>query len=187
MIITIERIRQYFRFHKPEVCRDKNLIHAGVLIPLYEKNGELHVILTQRTNEVEHHKGQISFPGGTKDNTDTTLIDTALRETEEEIGITKNSVEVLGMLNDFCTPSGFCITPAVGFIHSLPSFILNMVEVSEVFDVPLSFFLDPRNERVEQREHQGEVRIIYYYNYGRHEVWGATAAILRTFLRSVSE
>jgi 8-oxo-dGTP pyrophosphatase MutT (NUDIX family) len=187
MKITLDQIQKFFQAHRRKECGDKHLVHAGVLVPLFEKNGELHVILTLRTDEVEHHKGQISFPGGTKDEVDATIIDTALREAEEEIGIAKNTVEVLGLLSDFCTPSGFCITPVAGFLSSLPSFVVNKVEVSEVFDVPLSFFLDPHNERAEQRVLAGETRIIYSYHYGKHEVWGATAAILRSFLRNLVE
>jgi 8-oxo-dGTP pyrophosphatase MutT (NUDIX family) len=187
MIITIDIVRRFFQTHNVKVFSDKNLVHAGVLVPLFEKNGELHVILTKRTDVVEHHKGQISFPGGTKDKTDADIIDTALREAGEEIGIEKNSVEILGVLDDFCTPSGFCITPVVGFVHSLPSFSLNAAEVSEVFDVPLSFILDPRNERIEQRTLQDGVKTIYYYNYGQYEIWGATAAILRSFLHELTE
>lgn len=110
------------------------------------------------------------------------FIDTALRETEEEIGLMRNTVEVLGTLNDFYTPSGFCITPVVGFLAGIPSFILNKTEVSKIFDVPLSFFLDSRNERVERHECSDKMMNVYFYTYGEYEIWGATAAILRSFL-----
>jgi 8-oxo-dGTP pyrophosphatase MutT (NUDIX family) len=158
------------------------LIPAGVLIPLFEQNGELHIVLTQRTNEVKHHKGQISFPGGVKDEMDTSIFETALREAEEEIGLSKEFVEVLGILSDFQTPSGFRITPIIAFLSSVPSFSLNAAEVTEVFHVPLSFFLDTRNERIEQYNHSGKRTNVYFYRYGQYEIWGVTAAILRSFL-----
>jgi 8-oxo-dGTP pyrophosphatase MutT (NUDIX family) len=150
------------------------------------QNGEMSVVFTQRTEEVEHHKGQVSFPGGTMDSIDATIIDTALREAEEEIGLTRSSVEVLGLLNDFCTPSGFCITPVVGFLPIIPSFMLNKTEVSGIFNVPLSFFLDPRNERVEELNRSGKNKRDYFYSYGKYEIWGVTAEILQIFLHTLN-
>jgi 8-oxo-dGTP pyrophosphatase MutT (NUDIX family) len=185
MQITVESIRQYFQSFHRSTQGNTELTPAAVLIPVFEKDSRLHVVLTKRTNGVEHHKGQISFPGGTMDGMDATVADTALREAEEEIGLTRNSVEILGSLNDYCTPSGFCITPVVGFLPRIPSFVLNKTEVSEIFDVPLSFFLDPRNERVEQREQFGKKWNLYFYNYDKYEIWGATAEMLRIFLHSL--
>jgi len=184
--ITLVHVRSFFSsFYRKEI-NNPVLIRAGVLVPLFMQNGELSVVLTRRTEEVEQHKGQVSFPGGTMDTCDATIIDTALREAEEEIGLTKNAVEVLGTLNDFCTPSGFCISPVVGFLPVIPSFALNKTEVSEVFDVPLSFFLNSSNERVDRRERFGKMTNVYFYGYGEHEIWGATAEILRTFLRALN-
>lgn len=119
------------------------------------------------------------------DSVDATIIDTALREAGEEIGLARNAVEVLGMLNDFRTQSGFCITPVVGFLPLTPSFVLNKTEVSEIFDVPLSFFIDSCNERVDQRECSGKMTNVYFYSYDKYEIWGATAEMLRTFLRAL--
>jgi 8-oxo-dGTP pyrophosphatase MutT (NUDIX family) len=182
MSISLDHIRQFLKTFQRQECDNPKLIPAGVLVPLFEKNGELHVVLTQRADEVEYHKGQISFPGGVMDETDTSILETALRETEEEIGLSKEFVEVLGMLSDFHTPSGFRITPIVSFLSSVPSFSMNTAEVTEVFDVPLVFFLDTRNERVEQHDHFGKIVNVYFYRYGQYEIWGATAAILRSFL-----
>jgi 8-oxo-dGTP pyrophosphatase MutT (NUDIX family) len=184
--ITLAHIRSFFSSFNREKLNNHTLIRAGVLVPLFMQNGELSVVLTQRTEEVEHHKGQVSFPGGTMDSTDTTIIDTALREAGEEIGLPRNSVEVLGLLNDFCTPSAFCITPVVGFLPFIPSFVPNTTEVSGIFYVPLSFFLDPRNERVEKRKRSGKIKNVYFYNYGKYEIWGATAEILRFFLYALN-
>ena len=185
MLISLDHIRQFLETYHRQVCKRRDLIPAGVLVLLFERNGELHVVLTQRTDEVEHHKGQISFPGGVKNEQDTTIIETALRETEEEIGLSKKTLTVLGMLNDFQTPSGFRITPVVAFLLSVPSFSINTAEVFQVFDVPLSFFLDARNERVEKHNRFGKMINVYFYRYGQYEIWGATAAMLRSFLRDL--
>jgi 8-oxo-dGTP pyrophosphatase MutT (NUDIX family) len=186
MQITIGSIRKYFHSFRRTIHRNPDLVPSAVLILLFKKEGKLHVVLTKRTEDVKHHKGQISFPGGAVDKTDETVVDTALRETEEEVGLTRNMVEIIGVLSDFCTPSGFCITPIVGFMSTRPVFILNKSEVSEIFDVPLSFFLDPCNERTERRERFGKMMNLYFYRYGKYEIWGATAEILRTFLSALN-
>jgi 8-oxo-dGTP pyrophosphatase MutT (NUDIX family) len=185
MQITVEFIRQYFQsFHRNTQEYPKHI--PAALSLLFEKEGQLHIILTKRTDNVKHHKEQVSFPGGTIDNVDATIIDTALRETGEEIGLMRNAVEVLGMLDNFCTPSGCCITPIVGFLPLVSSFIQNKTEVSEIFDVPISFFLDSRNERIKRRERSGKMEIMYFYGYSKNEIWGATAEILRTFLNALN-
>jgi 8-oxo-dGTP pyrophosphatase MutT (NUDIX family) len=185
MPISLDHIRQFLQTFRRQEYEIRTLVPAGVLVPLFEHNGGLNVILTQRTDDVEHHKGQISFPGGLKEENDATIIETALREAEEEIGLSRKSVEILGVLNDFQTPSGFHITPVVAFLPFVPSFFLNTAEVFQIFDVPLSFFLDTRNERVERHEYSGKVRNVYFYQYGQFEIWGATAAMLRSFLHDV--
>ena len=185
MQITLDHIRQFLKTLQRKTIDSTDLISSAVLIVLFESTQELHVIFTQRTEEVEHHKGQVSFPGGAMSEPDTSILETALRETEEEIGLQKSSVEVLGFLSDFQTPSGFRITPVVAYLPKPPSFSINPTEVQEVFDAPLSFFLDSGHERVEHRERSGKILNIYYYNYGKYEIWGATAAILRSFLYDV--
>jgi 8-oxo-dGTP pyrophosphatase MutT (NUDIX family) len=185
MLISPDHIRQFLDTIQRQEGDSMDLVPAGVLISLFEKNGELRVVLTQRTDEVAHHKGQISFPGGVKNEQDTTIIETALRETEEEIGLPRNAVNVLGILNDFQTPSGYRITPVVAFLLGVPSFSINTAEVSQIFDVPLSFFLDAHNERVEQHKRSGKMTNVYFYRYGQYEIWGATAAMLRSFLHGL--
>ena len=182
MDFSINDIRSYLGSFRRIEIREPQLTSAGVLVPLFEKLGALHVLLSRRTESVEHHKGQISFPGGVREPSDRTILDTALRETEEEIGIHRPEIEVLGVLDDFQTPSGFCITPVVAYLRSVPPLRLNPREVSEVFDVPLSFFLDNTNERVEQRFRGGIVAKVYFYRFGEYEIWGATAAMIRSFL-----
>jgi 8-oxo-dGTP pyrophosphatase MutT (NUDIX family) len=185
MKITLESIRQFFQSFQRNTQEYSELIPAAVLILLFEKNNQLHIVLTMRTDSVKHHKGQVSFPGGTRDTIDATIIDTALREAGEEIGLVQNDVEVLGILNDFHTSSGFCITHVVGFLPFRSSFVLNNIEVSDIFYVPLSFFLDVHNELAEQRKQSGKIKVVYFYRYGKYEIWGATAEILRTFLQAL--
>jgi 8-oxo-dGTP pyrophosphatase MutT (NUDIX family) len=187
MEITVESIKLFFQSFQRKTHENSGLISAAVLIPIFEREGRLHVVLTKRTNGVKHHKGQISFPGGAKDSGDVTIIDAALREAEEEIGLSKDTVELLGVYNDFVTPSGFCITPVVAFLPSMTAFSLNTSEVSEVFDVPLSFFLDNRNEHVKFPVLNGIKKPVYYYYYGEHEIWGATASLVRSFLIDLTE
>ncbi len=185
--LSIADIRSFVSSFRPEVHKRSDLIPAGVLMLLFERDGELSVVLTERTHEVEHHKGQISFPGGVMDVTDATIIETALRETEEEVGLSRTSIEVMGLLNDFSTPSGFRITPVVAFLPFVPSFSINKAEVTEVFDVPLSFFLDVRNERRKRLERSGTMIDVYFYHYGKYEIWGATATMIRLFLHAFSD
>jgi len=182
MPMTIESIKLYFQSFHRRAQDPSKLKSAAVLILLFEKGGQLHVVLTKRTNSVQYHKGEISFPGGTKDGEDATLITTALREAEEEIGVSSKNVEVLGVYNDFITPSGFCITPVIAFLTSKMNFLINNSEVSEVFDVPLSFFYNNQHEQAKESIFNGIKRSVYYYSYGEHEIWGATAAIMRSFV-----
>ena len=165
---------------------DPALTCAAVLIPLLFRDGEWWVLVTQRTRHVEHHKGQISFPGGACDPEDASLEATALREAYEEIGIPPETVEILGALDDLPTITDFVVTPVVGVIpHSFP-YRLNQCEVAAVVEVPLSFLRKPGNVRVEQREYKGQIHDVLFWDYGSHAIWGATARILKSFLDLLS-
>jgi 8-oxo-dGTP pyrophosphatase MutT (NUDIX family) len=161
---------------------DPTLICAAVLVPLLCKDGEWHILVTQRTEQVEQHKGQISFPGGACDVGDAGLEATALRETFEEIGVPPESVEILGHLDDFPTVTHFVVTPFVGVIPHPFGYRLNRREVEAIVEVPISFFRDPAHLRVEQREHEGRLHDVLFWDYGSYVIWGATARILKTFL-----
>ena len=165
---------------------DPSLTRAAVLIPLLFREGEWRVLVTLRTQDVEHHKGQISFPGGACDPEDATLEATALREAHEEIGIPPEAVEVLGALDDFPTITDFVVTPFVGIVRHPCPYRLNQSEVVEVIEVPLSFVREPGNLRVEQLEYKGQLHDVLFWDYGPHVIWGATARILKGFVDLLS-
>ncbi|HTJ65367.1 MAG TPA: CoA pyrophosphatase [Alphaproteobacteria bacterium] len=151
---------------------------AAVLVPLVDRSRDLSVLLTQRTANLEHHAGQIAFPGGRVEETDADDIATALRETEEEIGLSRNHVEPVGRLDRYITRTGFTVTPVVGLVE--PPFKLTLApdEVADAFEVPLSFILDPANRQRDSYEFQGVERHFYVFRFGERNIWGATAGML---------
>lgn len=161
---------------------DPTLVCAAVLVPMLFRDGEWHVVVTQRTQHVEHHKGQISFPGGACEAEDVDLEATALRETFEEIGIPPECVEILGVLDDFQTITNFVVTPFVAVIPHPIDYRLEAREVESVIEVPLSFLRDPESSRVEPREHDGRLYQVLFWDYGSYTIWGATAQILKSLL-----
>lgn len=158
---------------------DDTLTPAAVLVPLVEREDGLAVMLTKRTNHLAHHPGQISFPGGRLEPEDQGDFTTcALRETEEETGLGRHLVRLLGRLDDYVTGTGFVITPLVGVID--PPFTLSpdSFEVAEVFEVPLSFVLDQANHQLQSREVRGLQRPFWALTWQDRLIWGATAGIL---------
>lgn len=155
---------------------------AAVLLPLVLHPHMPTVLLTQRTEGLQDHAGQVSFPGGSREERDPDPVATALRETEEEIGLDRSHVEVVGYLEGYLTITGFAITPVVGLVQPGFSLALDPLEVAEVFEVPLAFLMDPVNRRVEGREFGGRRVGYYVFEYGEHRIWGATAAMLVSFL-----
>lgn len=161
---------------------DPTLICAAVLVPMLFRDGEWHVVVTQRTQHVEHHKGQISFPGGACEADDAGLEATALRETFEEIGIPPDQVEIVGVLDDYRTITNFVVTPFVAVVPHPIQYRLEAREVESVLEVPLSFLLDPQSSRVETREHDGRLYQVLFWDFGTYTIWGATAQILKGLL-----
>ncbi|MFH0989270.1 MAG: CoA pyrophosphatase [bacterium] len=182
MTVELQTIRQFLSSYQRDPIDTRGLTRASVLMLLFLKAGELHLLLTKRTEDVEHHKGQISFPGGTQDDEDSDSIATALREAEEEVGLLRNQVCVLGVLDDYATPTGFVITPVVGYVETLPALQMNEQEVAELIEVPLAAFQGMGKETVRRMERNGVVRDVYFYYYQGHEIWGVTAAMIRLFL-----
>lgn len=155
---------------------------AAVLVPMIQTLSGFELLFTRRTEEVETHKGQISFPGGMCEPDDPDLVSTALREAREEVGIPGDHIKVVGLLDDLATPTGFVITPVVGIVGEGSPIVPNSDEVAEVFRVPLEFFAVAENGRMETREHGGRSYSIWFFDTGTHVIWGATAAIVRSLL-----
>ncbi len=177
------KIREALSSREKNNIFDKGLTRAAVLIPMYRKEGEYHILFTKRTEKVEVHKGQISFPGGTKDKGDENLLATALRENFEEIGLRPQDVEVLGELDDMVTMvSNFVVTPFVALVPYPYDFKINRHEVQDLVEIPLSALLQGKGLGEETLESEQGPVLSYYYRYGDHIVWGATARILKGFL-----
>ena len=157
---------------------NKNLIPAAVLIPLVNKESEITVLLTKRTNNLNNHAGQISFPGGRVDKTDRHPEDTALRETEEEIGLKKRQIEVVGQLNDYVVGTGFLVRPIIGFIEPPFKVTPHENEVAEVFEAPLSFITNPDNFERRTRTIKGIERNYFAIQWKDRLIWGATAGMI---------
>jgi 8-oxo-dGTP pyrophosphatase MutT (NUDIX family) len=155
------------------------LRQAGVLVPLRVRRGEVSVVLARRTDRVPHHKGQVCFPGGSREPGDRDLLATAFREAKEELGLRREGVELLGAMDPVPTLTGFFIQPYVVRIPEESRFSLDDFEIEEVFDAPLSVFSEADRYRfAEYSTPHGEDRV-YFLDYGRHTIWGATARILR--------
>lgn len=155
------------------------ITRAAVLIPLLLKSEGLSVLLTQRTDHLHDHAGQISFPGGRMDPDDASPHDTALRESEEEIGLDRAAVEIIGHLPQYLTVSGYSVTPVVGFVKPQAEYVLDTFEVADVFEVPLHFLMDPANHQVRVWESDQGSRRFYSMPYENRFIWGATAGMLR--------
>lgn len=160
------------------------LRRSAVLLPLFERAGEPCLLFTRRTDEVKHHKGEISFPGGAWEPEDPDLMATALRETEEEVGLKREAVTVLGRLDDFESIHGYHVVPYVGHFTSPYPFNIDPREIAEMIEVPLSRLRDPSIFRVEYWTHKGRQIPVLFYTIDQHEIWGLTAVILQQFLVS---
>jgi 8-oxo-dGTP pyrophosphatase MutT (NUDIX family) len=162
-------------------------VPAAVLLPLYVKEGACHVLFTKRTEHLHHHRGEISFPGGVRHPEDRDALETALRETREEVGIAPADVEILGALDDFYSIHDYLVTPYVGLLPADPRFRTNAGEIERLIEVPLAHLLRPEIFRAEDWSWRGRTQPVYFYTYGNDEIWGLTAAILKQFLDIVSE
>jgi 8-oxo-dGTP pyrophosphatase MutT (NUDIX family) len=150
---------------------------AAVLIPVVDRPAGLSVLLTLRTAHLRDHAGQISFPGGRCEPTDRNAVDTALRESREEVGILPEQVSVLAVLPEYWTSTGFRVTPVLGLVMPPLNLQLDDFEVAEVFEPPLAFFLDAANYRREAREYQGQQRHYWAVPWRNYYIWGATAGM----------
>jgi 8-oxo-dGTP pyrophosphatase MutT (NUDIX family) len=156
------------------------LVPAAVLLPIVARK-EPTVLFTERSAKLARHAGQVSFPGGRVEKEDVSMIETALRETHEETGIEASFVTVAGFLDAYETGTGFAILPVVGLLSEGFALVPQPSEVSEIFEVPLAFLLDPANRERNQTLWQGRMRTYYSIRYNGHHIWGATAAMLVNF------
>jgi len=160
----------------------ESLRPAAVLLPLLIREGEDCVLFTQRTEHLPHHGGEISFPGGARHAGDVDLAATALRETEEEIGVPVGSIELHGRLDDFWSIHGYHVVPYVGTIPCPFAYQVADQEIAKLIEAPLDHFRTPGVHHVEDWAHRGRVHPVDFYRFGEHLIWGLTAAILRQFL-----
>jgi 8-oxo-dGTP pyrophosphatase MutT (NUDIX family) len=166
-----------------QINAQQELKPAAVLLLVVNHPGAPSVVFTQRTDHLADHAGQISFPGGRRDDADRTPERTALREAEEEIGIPSDRVEILGRLPEYRTSTGYSVTPVVGWAEPPLAYRPDPREVADVFEVPLAFLLDPANYRQESAFYRGRLRKYWATPYGERFIWGATAGMLVTFQR----
>ncbi len=161
-----------------ELLGQTALQEAAVLVPYYKDRGEDYIILTKRTEEVLHHKGQICFPGGARDTTDQSLWDTALREAHEEIGLDSSQVTLIKELKQQFTPTGFRVTPFVASIQPLSLWRPNPVEIAEIFSVPIRHLRNPQNVRFLKRSYKDIEFIEPHFTYLNHDIWGMTGRVI---------
>ncbi len=151
---------------------------AAVLVPLVVRERGLSVLLTRRAEHLHHHPGQICFPGGRIEASDASPTMAAIRETEEEVGLRADRLEILGALPEYFSRTGFRVTPVVALVHPPFELQLDAFEVAESFEVPFDFLMDPANHRQTDTEYQGRPRRVFSMPYGDRDIWGTTAAIL---------
>ena len=172
-------IKASFKIEKKEL--DGIEARAAILIPIIFRKNEPMILLTERSQNLSSHAGQISFPGGRFSNTDECLVTTAKRETKEEVGIKEEDIEVLGIFPEYCTISGYRVTPVAALIKSQSVYKLNSNEVKSVLEVPMKYLLNPRNFVLRSWESDQGRRHFYSIKFENYFIWGATAAILRNF------
>lgn len=187
MSVDLDRIRRCLlsepspaQFVQEEGGEDLVLTPAAVLFPIVLRDAGRTVLLTQRTAHLRDHAGQISFPGGRVEDDDPSPVHTALRETEEEIGLARERVEILGFLPEYRTGTGFRVTPVVGLVTPPFDLALDPFEVAEAFEVPLDFLLDPANHCEHSLHYRGALRHFFAMPYGDRFIWGATAGMIRS-------
>jgi 8-oxo-dGTP pyrophosphatase MutT (NUDIX family) len=178
-----ERVKEILSRRQRNTVVRTDLKPSAVLVPIYERDGAWYIVLTKRSENVEHHKGQISFPGGAYDEEDGDLETTALREAFEETGIRPEDVEILGMLDDQATfTSNFAISPFVGTIPYPYEFTVSRKEVEELIEAPIASLLDPSCFSPQTPDSEGRLHPWGYYRYGGHNITGITARILKQLL-----
>ncbi len=182
---AIRTIQKTLAGRTPRQLNIPGFIPAAIIIPVFEIEQEAHLLLTVRTDTVMHHKGQVSFPGGAREEQDNSLEQTALRETFEEVGIPPETVTIIGQLDDFPTITDFMVTPYVATIPYPYPHRINTGEVAEVLEVPLELFLSDRAFEIKEKTYQGVTYPVYYYYFQHAVIWGVTGFIVNRFVELV--
>jgi 8-oxo-dGTP pyrophosphatase MutT (NUDIX family) len=185
--LTLDLIRNTLANRQRVTAAAEGLMPAAVMLLLYPKDGEFCVLLNKRSMTVEHHKGEMSFPGGARDPEDSDYEDTALRETEEEMGIGRDDITILGRLDDNVTRSNFLVKVFVGTIPYPYEFNPSSHEIAEVVEIPIGVLRNPATLRWDSRIENGERIAVRSYGYQQHLVYGATAKILDQFLDIIED
>lgn len=180
-MLDLKQLQETLGDHRHQRLDIAGFNPAAVLVPVAHHEGRDHLLFTRRTDSMEHHKGQISFPGGRQDDGET-LSECALRETQEEIGIQPAEVRLLGRLDDIWTPTRYIISPFVGVIPFPYNFVLSDAEIAEMFLVPIDDLLDPGIYEETEIHYQGKSALVPYYHWRDKIIWGATGRIIRQFL-----
>lgn len=161
--------------------------HAAVMIPLLEMDHQWHVLLTQRSESLVEHRGQVAYPGGARERQDKDLQQTALREMQEEIGVDPDDVIVFGHLGDMPIVTGYLVRPFVGQIPWPYELVLSNDEVQNAFTIPINWLSDPKNHEVAFRSFAGrEFQVIYFDHYDGHQLWGASAEMTLALLSALN-
>ncbi len=160
-------------------------MEAAILVPYFQEGNQKHLLFTKRTEAVEHHKGQICFPGGVKDPGES-LWETALRECEEEIGLARQCVSLVKELKPQITPTGFLVTPFVAQIQKPETWVSSPSEIAEIFSVPVLHLKDPQNSRFLTRTWEGVEFLEPHFSYLHHDIWGMTGRVVCDFLEMVT-
>jgi 8-oxo-dGTP pyrophosphatase MutT (NUDIX family) len=181
----IDQLRNLLSSRQRGVIEHLPFSHAAVLVPLFQKDGECHLLFTKRSDQVKYHKGEISFPGGMVDEDDSELEKTALREAFEEIGLKEQDIQIIGVLDDIVTTTEFIVTPMVGLFPYPYPFKVSEVEIAELIEVPLASLLNEDSFSEREIFRAGQNEIVFAYQYGKHIIWGATARILKQFLEII--
>ena len=183
MMAMEQRLREALSRRQKKRLTNTRLVSSAVLVPIYQREGQYHILFTQRTERVKEHKGQISFPGGARQEGDKTLLDTALRESAEEIGLAPGQVKILGELDDTLTEvTNYIISPFVGLIPWPYKFQVDGWETEKIIEAPISALMDKDSLREETEIKDSRAVTSYFYHYGGKVIWGATARILHQFL-----
>lgn len=186
MMLDLARLATHLRQFPRQTIPVGSLRPAAVLVPLFRRQDADHLLFTERTAHLAHHAGEISFPGGGYSEEDDSLVATALRETEEELGIARAEIVVLGRLDDFYSVHGYHVVPYVGLIPGTDNLAHDPAEIAGTFEAPLEHFRAPGVHQVKDWHHRGALHRLDFYRYEEHVIWGLTAAILRQLLEETT-